>query len=559
MRGLLVGEVIEADEADDAGGADLGLGFLALGAGGGEHDFGEGALVGVVQADHDVLDEGQLAEELDVLEGAADAGGGDLGGFLADEADAFQLDVAAGGHVDAGEHVHHGAFAGAVGADQAVDGARHDGEIDVVQRLEAAELHQDALHLEQGAAGFDLRLGRGPDVAVVALGGDDGVGLDHAGAEAGEGGADEAVDAVGQVIDDEEDHGAEDGELEVGDLLQRHGEGEEGDAEDDRDHEPGLVLGAAVGDGAGDDGDEGDHPGDDAEQLDIGQQVGQDDDDDGAEDGADAGLAAAEGDGEEELDGQLDAEVVGGDVLLGIGEERAGEARHARAEGEGDDLVLVDADAHAVGRDGAVAQGLEGAAVAAGDEAVDGDEAEKEADEDEEVELELLEPGRRHVEEGDGVGVVAQVPEDGFLQGDAEGTVGEEVHLVDEGVDDGAEGEGDHRQVGSGDLQRGEREHHAEQGGDDDAGGDGGEDADAELEAHDPGGVCADAEQGGVAQRDLAGVAEDDVEPEQEDGEDEDDDQQMQVVGVRHHEGEEQQDNDQQAGFEECLHWPRPS
>ncbi len=49
-----------------------------------------------------------------------------------------------GRHVDAGQHVHHRALARAVRPDQAVDRAAPHRQVDVVQRLQAAELHQHA-------------------------------------------------------------------------------------------------------------------------------------------------------------------------------------------------------------------------------------------------------------------------------------------------------------------------------------------------------------------------------------------------------------------------------
>ena len=143
--------------------------------------------------------------------------------------------------------------------------------------------------------------------------------------------ADEAPDAVGQVIDDEQDHRAEDGQLVVGDLLQQQGEGEEGDAERHGDGDGASCLRpCACATAPATHGHRGDDAGDDAELPDVGQQVRQHDDDDRAQDRPDAALAAAQGDGQQELDRQLDAEVVGGDILLGVGEQHAGQARPGR-------------------------------------------------------------------------------------------------------------------------------------------------------------------------------------------------------------------------------------
>ncbi len=58
-------------------------------------------------------------------------------------------DAARGRRVDAGQHVHHRALARTVRPDQAVDRAGLHREVDAVQRLQAAELHDDLLHVEQ--------------------------------------------------------------------------------------------------------------------------------------------------------------------------------------------------------------------------------------------------------------------------------------------------------------------------------------------------------------------------------------------------------------------------
>ncbi|KAG1530812.1 hypothetical protein G6F50_017071 [Rhizopus delemar] len=97
------------------------------------------------RAEHDVLQRGHLAEQLHVLEGARDAGGGDVRWRQANQRLAREFHRAGGRHIDAGQHVHHGALAGPVRADQAVDGAALDGQVHLVQRLQAAELHQSGL------------------------------------------------------------------------------------------------------------------------------------------------------------------------------------------------------------------------------------------------------------------------------------------------------------------------------------------------------------------------------------------------------------------------------
>jgi hypothetical protein len=93
-----------------------------------------------------------LGEQADVLEGARDAGLGDLvhGGRLVGRA--AQHEAAGVGRVQAGDDVEEGGLAGAVGADQAVDLAGVDRDADVRQRLQAAEALGDAVDLENCVA-----------------------------------------------------------------------------------------------------------------------------------------------------------------------------------------------------------------------------------------------------------------------------------------------------------------------------------------------------------------------------------------------------------------------
>jgi hypothetical protein len=98
-----------------------------------------------VAADHHVLERRHLGEQPDVLEGARDAGLGHLVHRGRGVGLAAELEAAAVGRVQAGDHVEEGGLAGAVGADQAVDLALVDGDADVRQGLQAAEALVDAL------------------------------------------------------------------------------------------------------------------------------------------------------------------------------------------------------------------------------------------------------------------------------------------------------------------------------------------------------------------------------------------------------------------------------
>src|SRR5688572_4452708 len=98
-----------------------------------------------VAPDHYVLERRQVHEQADVLERAADAGGGDLVRLEAGEAAAVEAEAAAVGLVDAGEHVEQRGLARAVRADEAVDLTFANRERDLTQRLDAAEAFRNAI------------------------------------------------------------------------------------------------------------------------------------------------------------------------------------------------------------------------------------------------------------------------------------------------------------------------------------------------------------------------------------------------------------------------------
>ncbi len=80
------------------------------------------------------------------------------------------------------------------------------------------------------------------------------------------------------------------------------------------------------------------------------------------------------------------------------------------------------------------------------------------------VELHLLHPLHRHVEERQNVSPSArQIDEQRRVELDAERPVGQIGHLVDEDLDDGAEGERHHGEIGTGDAQRRQGQKGAEQ------------------------------------------------------------------------------------------------
>ena len=102
--------------------------------------------------DGDVLLARHAGKDLRRLEDAGDAALDDGVRIDAQEALAVVGDGAAVGRDEADEGVQERRLAGAVGADDGVDGVLHHVEVDVVERLEAAEALVDAAHLQDRVA-----------------------------------------------------------------------------------------------------------------------------------------------------------------------------------------------------------------------------------------------------------------------------------------------------------------------------------------------------------------------------------------------------------------------
>jgi hypothetical protein len=102
-----------------------------------------------VASDHDVFQRRHFAKQTDVLEGARNAGLGHRMRRRGRIRLAGQLETAAVGLVQAGNHVEKGGLAGAVRADQADDLARADLDADIGQRLQAAEAFIHAGDIEE--------------------------------------------------------------------------------------------------------------------------------------------------------------------------------------------------------------------------------------------------------------------------------------------------------------------------------------------------------------------------------------------------------------------------
>ena len=97
-------------------------------------------------------------------------------------------------------------------------GTARDGEIDLIQRLQAAELHDDLIDREDRAR---ARAGRGAHRRFrLAARLDARVRAHPVRPEGAHQLLEEADNAVGQVVHDEQDHHAEHRQLVVGDFLQ---------------------------------------------------------------------------------------------------------------------------------------------------------------------------------------------------------------------------------------------------------------------------------------------------------------------------------------------------
>ena len=90
--------------------------------------------------DLDIVQDRQVGEQPDVLEGPGDAPLRDLVGFETDQAFAVELHLARCRFIDAGHQVESGGLAGAVRADQADQLALVDFHIEVGDRFQTAEL-----------------------------------------------------------------------------------------------------------------------------------------------------------------------------------------------------------------------------------------------------------------------------------------------------------------------------------------------------------------------------------------------------------------------------------
>src|SRR5690348_9987843 len=98
-----------------------------------------------VEAHHHVVEDAEVLEQLDVLEGARNTRGGDVVRAHRVERLRTQTHLAACGRVHAGHDVYQCALARAVWSDQAMDLAWLDHKRNAVDGFDAAEVHFDVV------------------------------------------------------------------------------------------------------------------------------------------------------------------------------------------------------------------------------------------------------------------------------------------------------------------------------------------------------------------------------------------------------------------------------
>ena len=104
-------------------------------------------------ADQDVVAHAHVAEQCDVLEGAADAKSGHAVAAQVLERAALEQDVAVGEAIEAADAVEQRCLARAVWPDQATDLGRSDIERHTAKCDHAAEAHRDLGNPQQGGIG----------------------------------------------------------------------------------------------------------------------------------------------------------------------------------------------------------------------------------------------------------------------------------------------------------------------------------------------------------------------------------------------------------------------
>ena len=115
-------------------------------------------------ADHHGFQHGQMRKQPDVLEGAGDALERALGRARVVHRLALECDLAGVGGQHAGDQIEERGLAGAVRSDQGVDVAGRHLDLEIVERVEAAEALGQPLDRKAGGGGRALKHG-GPSSA----------------------------------------------------------------------------------------------------------------------------------------------------------------------------------------------------------------------------------------------------------------------------------------------------------------------------------------------------------------------------------------------------------
>ena len=97
-----------------------------------------------------IVQRGHVGKQADILEGTGNAQTVDLVGGHSLDIDAVNQHGAPGGLVHAGEQVENGGLARAVGADQAGNLGRANGDIEAVHGGQAAEVNAEVAHIQHG-------------------------------------------------------------------------------------------------------------------------------------------------------------------------------------------------------------------------------------------------------------------------------------------------------------------------------------------------------------------------------------------------------------------------
>ena len=115
-----------------------------------EERGGQIILHGLVEAHLHIVDDRQLLEQPDVLEGAGHAHPVDLIGLFARRGHSIDQDGAAGGLVHVGQQVENGGLTGTVGADEARDLVAADHQVEAIHGGQAAKIDAQLTDIQNG-------------------------------------------------------------------------------------------------------------------------------------------------------------------------------------------------------------------------------------------------------------------------------------------------------------------------------------------------------------------------------------------------------------------------